>query len=560
MKPKSQTRFDVAALRDLAGGKVFARGEQYYRAGQAQILALEPARVLATVAGSEDYRTEVTGRGKRIDGACSCPAFEDFGFCKHMVAVALTANDAGDDGEGQGGGALRRIRGHLKEKSFDALVNLIMGIVERDPALFRKLDLAASAMHADEKTLEAGLAKAIDGATRIGDYVGYDEASGWAAEVQETLDAVAELASGARVGVALRLAERAIERIEEAMERIDDSNGECGALLGRARDIHIAAACASRPEPVQLADDLFEREMDDAYETFHGAAALYADALGEAGLAEYRRLAMQAWEKLPTRSGPNPKRDSFFGDYYRLTNILDFFAERDGDVDARIALRSKNLSTSWLSLQLAEFCLSQGRDEEALRRAEEGLWLFEDEPPDERLTLFTADLLSKAGRKDEAEAHLRRAFDKTPSLNLYENLRAIVGVTARESAIRLLESRLAIENSMRRVQLIELFVRILMHEGMYDAAWAAARKYAAPIGLREDLASKSKEKYPREALETYGERVRQLAQTGGHSAYSEAVKLIARMAPLRSGPEQAAYVTALKEEFARKRNFVKLLG
>src|SRR6267378_4800633 len=97
MNSKDQPRFDIGRLRELAGEKAFARGEAYYHGGQVQILVLEPGRVLAQVAGTEDYRTELTGRGKEIDGACSCPAFEDWGFCKHMVAAALAANAAGSD-------------------------------------------------------------------------------------------------------------------------------------------------------------------------------------------------------------------------------------------------------------------------------------------------------------------------------------------------------------------------------------------------------------------------------------------------------------------------------
>ena len=53
---------------------------------------------------------------------------------------------------------------------------------------------------------------------------------------------------------------------------------------------------------------------------------------------------------------------------------------------------------------------------------------------------------------------------------------------------------------------------------------------------------------------------RSRANTGGDPAYAEAAKLIARMAALRSAPEQAAYVAALKLRFDRKRNFMKLLG
>src|SRR2546430_11258545 len=68
MKAKDQSRFSIDALRDLAGDTVFARGEAYHRGGQVQILTIEPKRVLAQVAGSEDYRTELTGRGRNIGG------------------------------------------------------------------------------------------------------------------------------------------------------------------------------------------------------------------------------------------------------------------------------------------------------------------------------------------------------------------------------------------------------------------------------------------------------------------------------------------------------------
>ena len=128
-----------------------------------------------------------------------------------------------------------------------------------------------------------------------------DEAEGWAANVDEVLATVAELASGGRAGLALKLVGRAIDRIEGAVEEIDDSDGHCSALLDRAAEIHLAATRAVRPEPVGLARDLVARETQGDWETFAGAAALYADVLGEEGLAEYRRLANEAWEKLPPR-------------------------------------------------------------------------------------------------------------------------------------------------------------------------------------------------------------------------------------------------------------------
>src|SRR5579872_1165923 len=90
-------RFDVDKLRELAGEQVFARGLDYESDGLVEILSVDKERVLAEVAGSEDYRTELVGRGRKIGGKCSCLAFRDWGFCKHMVAAGLAANAAGDE-------------------------------------------------------------------------------------------------------------------------------------------------------------------------------------------------------------------------------------------------------------------------------------------------------------------------------------------------------------------------------------------------------------------------------------------------------------------------------
>jgi hypothetical protein len=362
MKP----RFDLAALKELAGGTVYGRGESYHRDGLVTLVRIDFERVAAQVAGTEDYHVTLAGRGKNIDGSCSCPAFDDWGFCKHLVATALAANEAGPGVEAATDDAVRRIRAYLTHKGVDALVAMVMDLAEADPALFRKLDLAASAASADEKTLEARLRKAIDQATRTRDFIDYREASGWAAGVGEALDALNEISGGPRAAIALRLALHAVERIEKAIENIDDSDGLCGDLLARGADIHLAAARVVRPEPIALARDLFAREMAEEYDAFAGVVLSYTDVLGRGGLAEYRRLAHEAWEKLPPRTAGR-KRDDYDAEYDRLAGMIDWFAELDGDLDARIVLRAKDLSSSWRYVQLAEFCRANNRHDDALR-------------------------------------------------------------------------------------------------------------------------------------------------------------------------------------------------
>jgi hypothetical protein len=554
MKAKGPTRFDLAAIRRLAGAKTFERGKEYFDDDCVEILSLAPKRVIAQVAGTQDYRTIVSGDENGIGGECSCPAFGDFGFCKHMVAAALAANAAGDDSEVAG--ALPRVREHLQAKSKDQLVDMVLELAETQPELLRKLNTQAVMASADDPTVERRLKADIEKATRVDYYLDYRRAQRWRSEVDAALKAVADIATGPRAGLALKLMDYAIERIGGVFESIDHSDGHLGSLLVRAGEIHLTAARAARPESVAFARHLFKREMEDDFDIFSAVVTDYADVLGEQGLAEYRRLATVAWEKLTTGRRRKGANDGF-GSQIHLKAILDFFAERDGDVEARIALRAKDLSSQWAYLQLAEFCLSQGRQEEALKRAEEGLWQFEDDRTDERLLLFTVKLLTKVNRKADAETYLWRAFGKAPSFELYKELGRNGGETAVERALAFLQSRAGHAKRDPWDGSRNLLVEALLHEKRFEAAWAIVRKFDISLDLKERLVKLTETEYRADALEFYVARIEQLANT---TAYEEAMKLIRRMAKLQSSDEHAALVSELKERHKRKRNFMKLLG
>ncbi len=553
MTSSGRMHFHPDTLRQRAGDRVFARGEAYYENDHVRILVIEPTRVLAHVSGSEDYRTELIGRGRNLGGQCSCPAYEDWGFCKHMVAVGLAANAVADD-EVAGGGTLVRIRDHLKAKGVDALADLIVMLAEQDIHLFRKLELEAATSQADDTTVEARLGKAVDDATRLEHYIDYASLSDWIAEVDEVLGAIEALPS-ARAELAFRLAERVIDRIEQGSENIDDPDGQCGELLERAADIHLAAAAVFRPEPVQFAQALFKRDMKG--DGVAGVAQRYAEVLGEDGLAEYRRLAEQAWQKMPAPRQQLPHDLSF--EYDRLVDILDSFAERDGDTDARIALRAKNLSSPWRYLELAEFCWSHGRKELAIRYVEEGLWVFEDGRQDRRLILLAVDLFSQSGRSKDAEAHLWRLFEREPSLDLYGRLRELGGDAARSRALQTLERRCAQGAPGGWPRPADLLVAIHLQSGAFSEAWISLDKFGGSSDLKRRLAEASERTHGDRALAVYQDLVELLAGRGSHTSYGEAVALIRRMAKLRGAGEQAAYLAALRQRHGRKRNFMKLL-
>src|SRR6476659_6216209 len=85
-------RFDDAALREFAGAAAFERGVAYFDGGRVEILVADKKRIRARVAGTEAYTTELRGTGRNFTGDCTCVAFSEWGFCKHLVATALAVN------------------------------------------------------------------------------------------------------------------------------------------------------------------------------------------------------------------------------------------------------------------------------------------------------------------------------------------------------------------------------------------------------------------------------------------------------------------------------------
>ncbi len=93
----------------------------------------------------------LVGSGKNIGGECSCRAFEDWDFCKHMVAVALTANANAPEASTGGEDSLDRIRRHLTQQKSGDLVAMILELAENDDDLLQQLELASLAVDGDAK-------------------------------------------------------------------------------------------------------------------------------------------------------------------------------------------------------------------------------------------------------------------------------------------------------------------------------------------------------------------------------------------------------------------------
>ena len=76
-------------LLELAGAKVYARGEKYYAGDQVRLQEHTHHEAIAEVMGSHPYRVELKLTSEGLLADCTCPAMSDHGFCKHAVALGL---------------------------------------------------------------------------------------------------------------------------------------------------------------------------------------------------------------------------------------------------------------------------------------------------------------------------------------------------------------------------------------------------------------------------------------------------------------------------------------
>ncbi len=541
-------RFDPAHLKQVAGGTIFARGEAYADAGVVTLVTGDATSVIGLIRGSETYRARLEGSGRRFSGQCSCPAYDRDGFCKHLVALALTANAVGDALPDQ----LGAIRAHLLTLGAQALTEMLLGLAERDTDLLRRLALGARGAAQAPADHAAWLGQELRAALALPHRRGWDDDPPDLEPAMELIEQIPALIVAGSATEARAMIETALDDLALLLDDMSDEEGEGVAALERLAVLHLDACRAAAPDPVTLAEALFELEADDAFEVFHDAAKRYADCLGEAGLAAYRALAEAAHASLPPldRNGEDSRSD----DRRRLTDILDGFAERDGDLELRIRLRRVGLVHPHDHLAFARFCREQGRPLLAREAAEEGAWLFDDHRATP-LILLLAELLTSEGRQAEAIAALWRGLEQAPGMSL---VHALLARKAPDVIARTLSLVRAVSKGRSGIG-AALELDVLMAGGRLDEAWSVAREQAAPDHLLRSLAEASEATLPNEAIRAYREMAERQIQIVTKGGYEGACRLLMRLAPLEAPEAHHAFVRELMVRHRAKKSLLPML-
>jgi uncharacterized Zn finger protein len=567
------------ALEERAGERAFERGADYFAEGHVVGLKEKNGAITARVRGTYFYRVKLWDEDEELASKCNCPVGQDGVFCKHCVAVGLAWLDTRKQEQAPARGRARRdltdddIRAHLKAQDKDSLVKLLMDHAEWDADFRDRLVLATARREGGTPNLAAFRA-AIDKTIRCHSFVHYREMPDYARSVEAVVDSLGELLERGNANEVRQLAERALKQMESAMNSVDDSDGFLGGILDHLQELHLSACRVVKPNPRALAKFLLKWEIRSGWEIFLGAADTYAEVLGKIGLSEYRGLAEAKWAKVPqlTPGETDPDR---YGGRWRITRVMETLAKQQGDIEALVAVKSRDLSAAFSFLEIAQIYSSAGKAEAALAWAERGARAFPLHT-DGRLRDFLIKEYQSRGRHDEAIAIAWTSFREHPGLDTYQrlhrsSLRAKQWPQWREKAIALLREdiRGKKEQAARSSRGLPVradhsdLVEIYLWERDSEAAWNEAKAGGCHKNLWIRLAEARQNDHPEDAVVVYSEQLESALKWAQQSAYEEAVEILRKIGKLqgRVGKQAqfAALLQSIRVQYKPRRNLMKLM-
>lgn len=572
---------DLLQLKRLCDDRSFSRGQAYFNEERVCSFAEHEGVLTAVVSGQKDYRVRLRWDDSEVEYSCNCPVGLDGMFCKHLVAAGLAWINPDMKPTRKTGGRKTRetiqgtIQDFLKLQDKSTLIQILADEVAENRSLRERLLLQAARLNSAGVDL-AAYRKAIASATRTNGFVDYYAAPHYARRVQQVIDSIAALLDDGHPAAVIQLTEYMLVKLENTIGHMDDSDGYMSGILPELVDLHHRACLQAKPDPVTLARRLFEWEIKSDWEIFYGSADNYADVFGAEGLAEYRKLAESQWSHIRPL-GPGDKDDEVSNKRFRVTSIMEALARQTGDPEAIVQVKRRDLSHSYSYLKIAEIYRQAGENDRALAWAEEGLNSFPRR--DSRLIEFLAQEYHRRARHEDAMKLIWDQFVESPSLSHYQELKAhnrkmrpsSDWPALREKALAHLRRVIAEEKREEKPydwhwpgradnsRLVEIF----LWEKRYDEAWQEASSGGCSNTLWLRVAATREEKHPGDVVPIYKEMIAPVLKQANNSAYAEAVNLIRKirklMGRMRREYEFEDYLAALRVEYKRKRNFMKLL-
>lgn len=587
--------FDAAAVQRLAGASAYGRGVVYFRDRRVDDTELRGGRLAATVRGTMPYLVELWADRGGPRWSCTCPAAEDGSFCKHAVAAALSLGADDDPPILVPSAAGGRSAGRDSASDTDDELATFVGGLPTERLAEIVLERAASDWRLRERLLaEARAARGagpdlaawrhrIDRAFAAGPYarhgfVTYSDAPGWAAGIDDVIDALEDLCRAGHHDAAARLAEHAHRRADKAMDYVDDSDGWLAGFSERLTELHLRACEEGLPDPAELAVRLVELETTSELDGFRRSAAVYAEILGEVGLDEFRRRLEPHRDAVADHTGEWSSQE------YRIRQAMVGWALGRGDPEALIEAhtRARDRILPGDVLEIAQALDRAGRGDEAVAWARRGMSDSGRAWQAGELRDFLAGKLRDRGEEQAAVVLFWEAFVSGPSLSAY---RRLLDEGAGEDWLA--RCRKELRDSLDRVppgtgpgglatpaaafgpwppavpEAAAALVDILLFEGLLDDAWDVVHRFGCRAQTWLTLARAREESHPLDAIAVYESAALAIIDRKKANQYQSAVDLLVRVRRLADSAGKPRRFTSLLErvrtEHKAKRKLKALL-
>ncbi len=555
-------------LKSQAGTAAFGRGEGYFESGRVGNLRFHTHGVQAKVSGRHVYQVKLDW-SDGFDYRCNCPMGEQGDCCKHCVAVGLAWLNRDKKADNTTESEDERIRNWLERREKQALIGIIMEASESDETLFKRLSLNASASSLDLNALEQSIRNTIET-----DFIDYYHMRSYVEELGDVTNMLEALLDDGYASEVQELALYAVDCMKNAYNNMDDSDGDAGGEMNCWQEIHLRACEAAPPENDAerkvLASTLFDREIYSEIDEFYGSAEKYAGLFGKAGMARFRGLAEQAWNKLPVLK-PGEKED-YRGDRYRITSMMESLARASDRVDDLVAIKARNLSVAYHFLQIAQILGKEKRFDEALVWAEKGVAAFASNP-DSRLEEYLAELYQQRKAFDKAVALVWNIFERQPSLHSWETLKTFSSKAKnwesewQQRALDHVRCHI-VEEKKRGANYFHkpdhsLLVQIFLHENDMESAWQEANAGNCNAGLWRALGEKLGKHDPSRATSCWQRLVEPIINRKKNDAYAEAVQMMLTIGEWMKQAEKESefthWIQEIRLRHKPKRNLMKLM-
>ncbi len=412
---------------------------------------------------------------------------------------------------------------------------------ERHEDVARAVRLAATRRSGDLSQLRTE----VDRGLSTSRYLGYRESGGWAVQARPVVEAIGEAVGSSPTAELVALVERAMGHVVKVILKADDSDGLIGDLARELLDLHARACDAGTADPIKLARWMVRFRFDDQ-DFFEVDPVRYADALGELGLAAYRR-------EVKRRVGAGD------GDSFAARYALERLAVLDGDTEAIVALLGGDLSRPYQFIRVAEAMAELGRDDDVLSWATRGIAESSGWQVAQLYDLAAGVHARRAGDQEVLELR-REQHHRMPSSSTYGLLHAAaeacgVWPTERPRARAVLAER-------------DLggLVDVLLSDGEPEAAWQVLEAHPEwdPGPQRwMRLAEAREPSAPGDALDVYLRLVDLQLETTGKTAYVRAVAILKKAAQAAKAADRqdelAEHLAALRETHRRRPTFIAVL-